>query len=131
MRDAAGEELPDDGLPAGLLLPMGRKGAAFLAYDNFDVFLRWNRSLVYSTTAAYLATRLAGAPKANFGKPDPGLSPEPMRRLQQRLTELGHDVGPIDGILGAKTREAVRREQLRLGLPADAWPTPALLEALR
>jgi peptidoglycan hydrolase-like protein with peptidoglycan-binding domain len=46
------------------------------------------------------------------------------------LTALGHDVGATDGILGAKTREAVRREQVRLGLPADAWPTPALLGAL-
>jgi peptidoglycan hydrolase-like protein with peptidoglycan-binding domain len=109
---------------------MGRKGVAFLAYPNFEVFLRWNQSLVYSTTAAYLATRLAGAPKARLGKPEPGLSRDQMQRLQQRLTELGYDVGAVDGVLGAKTREAVRQEQLRLGLPADAWPTPALLATL-
>ncbi|MGR3435722.1 MAG: peptidoglycan-binding domain-containing protein, partial [Shimia sp.] len=30
----------------------------------------------------------------------------------------------------AGTRAAVRAEQARLGLPADAWPTPALLAAL-
>lgn len=130
-RDASGADLAREAPPASLLLPMGRKGAASLAYPNFDVFLRWNQSLVYSTTAAYLATRLAGAPKAQLGQPEPGLSREQMQRLQQRLTELGYDVGAADGILGAKTRKAVRQEQLRLGLPADAWPTPALLATLR
>ena len=55
-----GSPLPQDGPQASLLLPMGRNGPAFLAYPNFYVFLRWNESLVYSTTAAYFATRLAG-----------------------------------------------------------------------
>ena len=50
-------------MPASLLLPMGRLGPAFLAYENFNAFLEWNQSLVYATTAAYLATRLAGAPQ--------------------------------------------------------------------
>jgi lytic murein transglycosylase len=130
VRDAAGADLATEGPPASLLLPMGRKGAAFLAYPNFEVFLRWNQSLVYSTTAAYFATRLAGAPKAWLGQPEPGLSREQMQQLQGRLTALGNDGGAIDGILGAKTQVAVRREQIRLGLPADAWPTPALLGAL-
>lgn len=132
VRDASGGELIGaPGLSASLLLPMGRKGVAFLAYPNFAVFLRWNQSLVYSTTAAYLASRLAGAPKVHLGQPESGLSREQMLELQQRLTALGHDVGSIDGILGAGTREAVRQEQLRRGLPADAWPTPALLAELR
>jgi peptidoglycan hydrolase-like protein with peptidoglycan-binding domain len=39
-------------------------------------------------------------------------------------------VGEIDGILGAGTRMAVREEQRRLGLPADAWPTASCLNAL-
>jgi len=46
------------------------------------------------------------------------------------LQARGHDVGEIDGILGARTRQAVQQEQKRLGLPADAWPTPALLSRL-
>jgi len=39
-------------------------------------------------------------------------------------------VGNIDGILGSMTRNAVQAEQIRLGLPADAWPTAELLGAL-
>jgi len=118
------------GLTASLLLPQGRKGPAFLAYPNFAVLFAWNQSFVYVTTAAYFATRLEGAPVYAAGNPEPGLGPEQMRALQRLLATRGHDVGGIDGILGARTRAAVQAEQRRLGLPADAWPTPGLLARL-
>jgi lytic murein transglycosylase len=118
------------GLQSSILLPMGRNGPAFIAYPNFEVFFEWNQSLVYVTTAAYFATRLSGAPVYDAGNPEPGLSGEEMLELQRRLTARGHDVGGIDGILGQMTRRAVQAEQVRLGLPADAWPTRALLNAL-
>ncbi len=117
-------------LTARVVLPMGRNGPAFFAYDNFDVYFEWNQSFTYVTTAAYFATRLAGGPAYNAGNPAPGLSGEQMQSLQQKLVGRGHDVGGIDGILGAKTRDAVQLEQQRLGLPADAWPTLNLLDAL-
>lgn len=119
-----------DDLSASLLLPMGRKGPAFLAYPNFSVLLEWNQSLTYVLTAAYFATRLGGAPVYNEGSGHNGLDEAAMKQLQQKLAALGHDVGEIDGVLGAGTRGAVRLEQRRLGLPADAWPTPELLNAL-
>lgn len=117
-------------LPAAILLPMGRNGPAFMTYPNFDVYFEWNRSFVYVTTAAYFATRLSGAPVYNAGNPSDPLTGEQMQLLQQRLTARGHDVGGIDGILGAMTRNAVQIEQARLGLPADAWPTLDLLNRL-
>jgi len=125
-----GSPLPSDGLMAGLVLPMGHKGPAFLAYDNFDIYLEWNQSLIYTLTAAHLASRYAGAPAFDARNPEEGLEPEMLKVLQQRLQSLGYDVGDVDGILGFNTREAVRQEQLRLGLPADGWPTPALLTGL-
>ncbi|WP_028032786.1 lytic murein transglycosylase [Chelativorans sp. J32] len=125
-----GSPLPSDGLMAGLVLPMGHKGPAFLAYDNFDIYLEWNQSLIYTLTAAHLASRYAGAPAFDARNPEEGLQPEMLKVLQQRLQSLGYDVGDVDGILGFNTREAVRQEQLRLGLPADGWPTPALLTGL-
>lgn len=123
-------DLGNETLPASVLLPMGRNGPAFLAYPNFSVYFQWNQSLTYVTTAAYFATRIGGASVYDAGNPEPGLSGEDMIRLQDRLTTLGHDVGEVDGILGARTRAAVQMEQARLGLPADAWPTLALLAAL-
>jgi hypothetical protein len=119
-----------NGLPASILLPQGRNGPAFLAYPNFRTLFEWNKSFVYVTTAAYFATRLMGADPYRAGNPDPALSGDEMKALQEKLAALGHDVGAIDGILGAATRSAVQKEQARLGLPADAWPTRALLDAL-
>ena len=115
---------------ASIILPMGRKGPAFMAYPNFHVYFEWNKSFVYVTTAAYFATRLMGAPVYDAGNPETGLTGLQMKQLQTKLRVRGHDVGKIDGILGAKTRAAVQAEQMRLGMPADAWPTPRLLGAL-
>ena len=123
-------DLPAKALSASVLLPQGRNGPAFLAYPNFDVYFEWNQSFVYVTTAAYFATRLEGAPVFDAGTPETGLNQDQMKQLQQKLEALGYDVGGVDGILGAKTRAAVQEEQQRLGLPADAWPTPGLLNAL-
>jgi peptidoglycan hydrolase-like protein with peptidoglycan-binding domain len=81
-------------------------------------------------TAAYFATRLNGAQVYDAGTPEQGLSGNQMKRLQRALEKRGYDVGKIDGILGANTRKAVQTEQARLGLPTDAWPTPALLAKL-
>ena len=122
--------LVDNGLKAGLALPMGRKGPAFLVYDNFDVYLEWNQSFTYALTAANLAARLAGAPQFDPHNPEPGLNGDQMRALQTKLEARGYDVGTVDGILGTNTREAIRKEQMRLGLPVDGWPTPELLAKL-
>jgi peptidoglycan hydrolase-like protein with peptidoglycan-binding domain len=124
--------LQADAVPASLVLPMGRFGPAFLAYENFQVYLRWNQSLNYALTAAHLATRLAGAPamrKASAEVPD--WSQQQMKELQQLLARRGYEVGEADGKMGAATRAAVKAAQLKLGLPADSYPTAELLDRLR
>jgi lytic murein transglycosylase len=127
---ADGRPLQADGSPASLVLPMGRFGPAFLAYENFQVYLKWNQSLVYSLTAAYYATRLAGAPAMHKGNGTPvALAYEQAKELQQLLRRYGY-TGEIDGKLGLSTRAAVKAAQMKLGLPADSWPTPELLARL-
>ena len=129
---ADGRPLPNDNLPASLVLPMGRFGPAFLAFDNFQAYLKWNQSLLYSLTAAYYATRLEGAPAMQRGSPNiPKITFEETRELQQILQRLGYDVGRIDGVLGLKSRSAVREMQMKVGLPADSWPTAELMQRLR
>ncbi|CAH0341312.1 Tn3 family transposase TnXax1 [Rhizobium sp. CECT 9324] len=117
-------------LPASLVLPQGRKGTAFLTYPNFNIYLEWNQSFIYTTSAAYFATRLMGAPPYLKGTPEQGLGDEEMKALQTKLQTRGHDVGKIDGILGSGTRVAIQKEQQRLGVPADGWATPSLLNTL-
>ena len=128
---ADGRPLPADNLPASLLLPMGRFGPAFLVYGNFQVYLQWNNSLVYSTTAAYLATRIAGAAALHRGNPPPALPFADVKTLQTMLAHAGYDVGAIDGFLGLKSRQAVKAMQSKYGLPADSYPTADLLARIQ
>ena len=126
-------KLADGSLPASLLLPMGRHGPAFLAYPNFKAFLGWNSAFVYSTTVAYFATRLNGAPVVDHSAAQTviPLTTEQMMELQRLLTKHGYDVGEPDGKLGNATRAAVKQAQLKAGLPADSWPTSELVAKLR
>ena len=127
-----GQPLPKDAMPASLVLPMGRNGPAFLTYQNFDVYTEWNNSLVYCLTAAYYASRLAGGPPLSKGNgPVAALSLAELKEVQQLLASRGFDVGKIDGVIGAASREAIRTTQVKLGLPADAYPTAELLRRLR
>jgi membrane-bound lytic murein transglycosylase B len=132
VRRVDGSPLPKSDLQASLLLPMGRNGPAFLAYPNFDVYTQWNQSLNYATTAAYLATRIDGAPVMGHGRgPIVGLDRLQTQELQGLLAKRGYNVGKIDGLAGQKTRTAVKDMQLKLGLPPDSYPTPELLAAVR
>ena len=127
-----GRPLPNDALPASVLLPMGRMGPAFLTYANFAAYTEWNNSLIYSTTAAYLATRIAGA--APMRRPAARVAQLPfseIKELQQLLVRAGFDVGKVDGVLGQQSRTAVKAMQIKYGLPADSWPTAELLARMR
>jgi len=129
---ADGRNLPNDNMPASLLLPMGRTGPAFLAYANFAAYTEWNNSLIYSVTAGYLATRIAGA--APMRKPSGAVAQLPfneVKELQQLLVRAGFDVGKVDGVLGQQSRTAVKAMQVKYGLPADSWPTAELLARMR
>jgi lytic murein transglycosylase len=127
-----GRALPNDDMPASVLLPMGRNGPAFLAYANFAAYTEWNNSLIYSTTAAYLASRIAGAPPMR--RPTAAVAQLPfneVKELQQFLVRAGFDVGKVDGVLGQQSRTAVKAMQVKYGLPADSWPTAELLMKMR
>jgi lytic murein transglycosylase len=127
-----GRPLPSDDLPASLLLPMGRSGPAFLAYPNFAAYTEWNNSLIYSTTAGYLATRIAGAPPMRHpATPVAQLPFNEIKELQQLLARAGFNVGKVDGVLGQQSRSAVKAMQVKYGLPADSWPTAELLVKMR
>ena len=117
---------------AGLHLPAGPKGPAFLVLDNFTAIYRYNASEAYTLAIAHLADRLRGG--APFATPWPtddlGLSRAERRELQRLLAALGHDVAE-NGVLTPQTRAAVKVEQQRLGHEATGRPGQRLLRALR
>ena len=128
---ANGRPLPGDALPGSLLLLMGRNGPAFMAYPNFQIYLKWNQSLNYATTAAYLANRIGGAAAMGRGGLVSVLETNGLKELQSLLARGGFYQGEQDGRLGAATRAAVKQAQLKLGMPADSYPTADLVERLR
>ena len=133
VRRADGSALPAGGAPAGLMLPAGREGPAFLVTRNFDALYSYNAAESYGLAIAHLSDRLrGGAPfVAAWPTDDPGLSRAERRELQQLLIARGHDIGEADGMIGARTREALQREQAALGLQADGRAGQRTLQALR
>jgi len=127
-----GKALANDDMPTSLLLPMGRMGPAFLAYANFAAYTEWNNSLIYSTTAGYLAARIAGSPPMlRPAAPVVQLPFNEIKELQQLLVRAGYNVGKVDGVLGQASRTAIKAMQVKYGLPADSWPTAELLARMR
>jgi lytic murein transglycosylase len=118
---------------AGLLLPAGKNGPAFLVTHNFDVIYSYNAAESYSLAAAILAQRLAGGSGIVTPWPtdDPGLSRAGRRELQELLAKRGYDVGAPDGAIGAKTKAAIADVQQKFGLEVNGRPSQKVLDRLR
>lgn len=119
---------------AGLLLPAGPNGPAFLVTRNFDAIYGYNAAESYALAIALLSDRLAGRPGLQTPWPtdDPGLSRADRREVQTRLVQRGYDLqGKIDGVIGDKTREAITDFQSKAGLKPDGRASVSVLTALR
>ena len=127
-----GSPLPTTG-SAGLMTPAGAQGPAFLVLRNFDAIYSYNAAESYGLAIAHLADRLRGGGPFTTPWPtdDPGLSRAERREVQTLLIARGHDIGAVDGMLGDKSRVAIRAEQERLGQEASGRAGQKLLKALR
>lgn len=128
-----GQALPD--LPGGasILVLAGHRGPAFLVTKNFKTILKYNYSTSYALAVAYLGQRVMGG-SGVIGKwpvDEPPLALDEREELQQHLIDRGLLGGPADGVIGLKTRKAIRVFQLEAGLPADGFASKALLDELR
>lgn len=133
IRRMSGKPLPDVDIQASLVLPAGYQGPAFLVYQNFRTILVWNRSILYAVAVGHLADRLIGLPPLSTPRPkkEVALSRQDVMDLQRLLGEKGFDAGTPDGIIGAKTRSAIKDFQKSADLPADGYPSFGLLERLK
>ena len=132
---ADGSPLPDSLPSAGLMIP-ARGGPAFLVGRNFDTLYSYNASENYALAIVQLSNLVTGSGDGTaFVTPwptdDPGLSRAQNRELQTLLLARGHDIGSADGMIGAKTREAIKAEQQKLGMKTDGRAGQKLLAALR
>lgn len=107
-----------------ILLPAGAKGPAFLVFDNFEAILKYNRSTSYGLAVGLLADHFANRQKpiaAAWPRADRALTLEERKALQQALKDKGFDPGPIDGVIGAGTKRALKAWQQSTGQPADGY----------
>lgn len=132
VRPTHGDALPDLS-GAAILLPAGADGPTFLIGRNFDAILRYNNATSYALGVGLLADRIAGRPGLQTSWPRnlSALSRQQVKEMQTLLNRLGFEVGTPDGIVGPNTRSGLRAFQRQIGETPDAFPTYALLEALR
>ncbi|SNT70806.1 lytic murein transglycosylase [Psychrobacter sp. LV10R520-6] len=123
---ANGSPLPYDLSSAGLLLPAGKGGPAFLVGKNFDTFYSYNASENYALAIAHLSDLITkeDSSKTDFitawPTDDPGISRQQARDIQQALLNAGYDIGGVDGIIGDNTRTAIQQYQTSRSVsPAD------------
>ncbi|HTR83504.1 MAG TPA: lytic murein transglycosylase [Reyranella sp.] len=125
--------MPVSSEPASIILPAGWRGPAFILYPNFKAVMNWNRSTLYALAVSILAQQIAGGPPVMQQAPDDDqpLSHDTVVDMQMRLARLGFYTDEADGLLGPKTRSAVRMFQKQAGLPADGHPTPEVVARLQ
>lgn len=128
-----GKELRGTTLKGSILLPSGLSGPAFLVFHNFRVIREWNKSVNYALAVGHLSDRIAGgAPLTKLNKQrDKNLSRKDALLIQRTLSSLGYYKDKIDGMVGLKSREAIREYQKDTGIPADGYPSDALIIQLK
>lgn len=133
VKKAGGAPLPNSDEPASIILPAGFRGPAFILYPNFKAVMNWNRSTLYALAVGILARQIAGGPGVMQAPPedDQPLARDTVIDMQNRLARLGFYTEDVDGLLGPKTRSAVRLFQKQIGMPADGHPTPQLVQRLQ
>jgi len=119
--------------PAGLISPAGANGPVFLVFKNFDAIYSYNAAESYGLAIAHLSDRLRGGTPFLTAWPtdDPGTSRAERREIQQFLVQRGYDIGAVDGLIGDKSRQAIRQEQTRLGLNPTGRAGQQILRAFR
>ncbi len=133
VRRAGNKPFPHGDDRAFLLIPAGARGPAFLMLPNFRVIMRYNPAEAYALAIGYLADRLrGGAPFVqDWPRDERVLTMDERIELQQQLARHGFDIGTPDGLLGPRTRIALRNFQASVGLVPDGFASSSVLDRLR
>jgi membrane-bound lytic murein transglycosylase B len=116
-----------------ILLPGGARGPAFLTLQNFRVIMKYNPAEAYALAIGHLADRLAGGGPfvQSWPRDEHILTIAERYELQQLLARRGFDIGAPDGLLGPRTRLAIRNFQAANGQIPDGFASSHVLDRLR
>jgi membrane-bound lytic murein transglycosylase B len=133
VRRAGAKPFPHGDERAFLLLPAGARGPAFLMLQNFRVIMKYNPAEAYALAIGHLADRLRGGGPLlhDWPRDERVLTMDERYELQQQLARRGFDIGTPDGLLGPRTRIAIRNFQASVGLVPDGFASSSVLDRLR
>jgi Putative peptidoglycan binding domain len=83
-----------------------------------------------ATGAAEANANARAAYESQYYAPPPPGGPGLVYSIQSSLTRLGYDPGPVDGVYGARTADAISQFQYSNRLPVDGQPSPQLLNLM-
>jgi membrane-bound lytic murein transglycosylase B len=133
VKRAGDKPFPRPSEKAFLLLPAGARGPAFLMLQNFRVIMKYNPAEAYALAIGHLADRLrGGGPFVQaWPRDERALSMSERFEMQQLLARRGYDIGEPDGLLGPRTRIAIRNFQAATGQIPDGFASSVVLDRLR
>lgn len=129
--DGSKLKLPDS-CQASVIIPEGKKGKAYMICDNFYRIMQWNRSENYALAVGILADYIKIGKK--WQKIDANSAPkvktEDVMKIQSFINKLGLSNLKEDGMLGSKTREAIKKIQKKALMQQDGYPDYLLLHKI-
>jgi lytic murein transglycosylase len=133
VRRADGRAFPRPQDRAFLLLPAGARGPAFLMLNNFSVIMKYNPAEAYALAIGHLADRMrGGAPFVQaWPRDERVLTLDERYQMQQLLARRGFTIGEPDGLIGPRTRLAIRDFQASVGQVPDGFASSNVLDRLR
>ncbi len=111
--------LPVDGVPDRALL------------DHLQYTVPAVRNTAAPASAAARQPAVRAVVPGPLDSLSPGLKRSYVVGIQRELKARGFDPGPIDGVAGRRTHDAIRRYQRSVGLAVDGQPSPDLLNHLK
>lgn len=134
VRQPNGHKLNWNGeLQGSILIPDGRKGVAYMVFRNFKKIMIWNRSESYALAIGILADYIDST--HNYipikSQQQYVLTNQDVKLVQHFANQLLHTNLKEDGILGPKTKAAVKQIQKQAGMHQDGYPDYQLLNKIR
>jgi hypothetical protein len=94
------------------------------------LIMKYNPAEAYALAIGHLADRLRSLVQA-WPRDQRVLTLDERYEMQERLSRRGFDSGEPDGMLGPRTRLAIRRFQASIGEVPDGFASSGLLDRLR
>ncbi len=123
----------DDNIQGAVITPEGKKGKAYLVFNNFHIIMKWNRSENYALAIGILSDYISSNKewKPIYKDPATRLRTDDIILLQSFINKLGWFKLEEDGQLGSQTREAIKKVQQAAKLTADGYPDYRLLQKIK